>query len=164
MTVRRAGPEDAAELTRLRGLMFESWGGDTSDPHWRQASDELFRRRLRDDPEFAAFVVEGPDGGLVSSGVGWVDHHLAGPKHYTGLRGHVASMSTDAAHRGQGHARAVFTALMAWFGEIGITRVDLFATPAGEPLYRSFGFIDAQAKPLFWGATTQMDLRRTPGE
>lgn len=144
--VRRAVPDDAAELTRLRGVMYESWGGDAASGEWAQASIAYMRRALATD-ELVAFVVDGTDG-LVSCGIGWVEQHLPGPNNLSGLRGHIANMSTEPGHRRNGHARAVFEALLAWFEERGVTRIDLRATTDGEPLYRSYGFTDPHDVPL----------------
>lgn len=144
MSLRRATPDDADALTRLRVQMYESWSGDVPRGAWLDASTELFRRRLADEPDtFVAFVVE-EDGHVVSSGVGWIEVHLVNPNNLTGRRGHIASMSTDPAARRRGHARAILAALVEWFDARDIARVDLVATPAGEPLYRSLGFADHQ--------------------
>lgn len=152
MTVRRATPDDVAELVRLRVLMYESWGTDTTTGNWRKYAEEHFRESLvRSD--FAAFVVDGPDGGLLASGIGWVERHLPGPRNETGRRGHIASMSTNADARRQGHGRAIFAALLGWFDELGVTRIDLRATPMGEPLYRSFGFAEGGGAPLTYDTT-----------
>ncbi|HVF21131.1 MAG TPA: GNAT family N-acetyltransferase [Mycobacteriales bacterium] len=143
MTLRRATPADAAELTDLRAAMYVAWGDDPSGQEWRDSATAMFERRLRDEPEsFVAYVVEDGSGRIVASGVGWVTEHLPNPHNLTGLRGHIASMSTLEAVRGQGHGRAVIDALLAWFDQRDILRVDLVATPMGEPLYRSVGFAE----------------------
>ncbi len=66
--------------------------------------------------------------------------HLPGPSTTDGRRGHIGSVCTDEAARRQGHARRVFGALVAWFDEIGVVRVDLRATPMAANLYREAGF------------------------
>jgi hypothetical protein len=59
VTARRANPDDAEELTRLRVVMFDGMGHDvtSADAPWRQRTAEHFRARLHDTGEFAAFVV-----------------------------------------------------------------------------------------------------------
>jgi len=122
--------------------MLESMGRDEAN-EWRLNAEEMFGRRLRDEPEtFAAFVVEGPSGTVVSSGVGWISEHLPSTWNVTGRRGHIASMSTEPAARRQGHARQIMVELLDWFDVRGIKRIDLTATSMGEPLYRSVGFAD----------------------
>jgi GNAT superfamily N-acetyltransferase len=147
--LRRAGVEDAAELTRLRGLMLLAMGGDPATPGWAAACESAFVRRLAQPDVFAAWVVEA-DGGLVSSGVGWVEEHLPSPGSFDGRRGHVASMSTQVGHQRRGHGRRVFSALMEWFGSLDVPRVDLRATPDGRPLYESFGFRELGGATMAW--------------
>ncbi|MDP9101152.1 MAG: GNAT family N-acetyltransferase [Actinomycetota bacterium] len=147
-TLRRATVEDAAELMRLRGLMHEAMGTGAQDPAWRARCTEAFSRRLATE-EFVAFVVPG-DGRLVSCGCGWLEEHLPAPNQFDGRRGHIASMSTEPAHQRKGHARAVFAALMGWFAERDIPRVDLRATDDGRPLYESFGFQVLGGATMAW--------------
>ena len=148
-TLRRATADDAEALTRMRGLMHTSMGDELSE-EWAQACTAAFRRRLvRDD--FAAFVVE-DSGTVVCSGVGWLEEHLPSPYLVDARRGHIASMSTDPDHRRKGYARDVFQALMDWFAELGIPRVDLRATEDGYPLYVAFGFEELGGRTMSWFA------------
>ncbi len=148
-TLRRATPADASALTDLRGHMHEAIGAVLT-AQWRQASVAAFTRRLASEG-FVAFVVE-QDGELVCSGVGWLEEHLPSPGQVDGRRGHLSSMSTAPAHRRQGHARTVFAALMDWFAQQEITRVDLRATSDGQPLYESFGFRVLGGATMAWTA------------
>lgn len=147
--LRRAGVADAAELTRLRALMLAAMGGDPTVPGWVQACEAAFARRLAEPDRFAAWVVEA-DGRLVASGVGWLEEHLPSPGALDGRRGHVASMSTEPAHRRRGHARAVLEALMGWFDGLAVPRVDLRATADGLPLYESLGFRVLDGATMAW--------------
>ena len=149
--LRRAGVEDAAALTRLRALMLAAMGSDVADSGWAQACEAAFVRRLAEPDRFAAWVVE-VDAVAVASGVGWLEEHLPSPGSPDGRRGHIASMSTDPAHRRAGHARRVFAALMEWFGSLGVPRVDLRATGDGQPLYESFGFGVLGGASMAWTA------------
>jgi GNAT superfamily N-acetyltransferase len=149
-TLRRATTADAEDLTRLRGLMHLAMGASTLPDEWRIACEAAFRRRLA-AADFVAYVVE--DGGrLVSCGTGWLEEHLPSPGQYDGRRGHIASMSTEPEHRRRGYAREVFTALMEWFAEQGIPRVDLRATEDGRALYESFGFRVLGGATMAWTA------------
>jgi ribosomal protein S18 acetylase RimI-like enzyme len=142
--VRRAGPDDAAELTRLRVLMFADMGRDPGllDDAWRRRNVAHFRRRLAETDVFAAYVVDRPGGGLAACAVGWLNEHLIGTANQLGRVGYIANMSTDPAYRRRGYARATLVALLAWLRSTGITTVDLHATPDGESLYRSLGFTE----------------------
>ena len=146
-TLRRATVDDAGALTRLRGFMHEAMG-DAPTPEWAVACEAALRRRLAAD-DFVAFLVEA-DGTAVAGGVGWLEEHLPSPYQLDGRRGHIASMSTDPEHRRQGYARDVFRALMGWFAEHDIPRVDLRATPYGQPLYEAEGFRVLGGATMAW--------------
>jgi len=141
--VRRAGIADAAGLVRLRAQMLAEMGrpvGDDDDP-WRASAREWFADRLRNRQEFAAFVVDDPESGLVACSAGLCDYHAPGPGNLSGTRGHVFNMSTAPGHRRRGYARACLEALLAWFREETTARViNLNATQDGIALYRSVGF------------------------
>jgi len=122
--------------------------GDTLTPEWQSRCEADFRRRLT-QPEFVAFVVE-EDSQLVACGVGWLEEHLPSPYQLDGRRGHISSMSTDPAYRSRGLGRMVMRALMGWFAEQDIPRVDLRATPFGQPLYASEGFTVLGGATMAW--------------
>jgi len=124
--------------------------GDSLNDRWRERCIEDFRRRLGTE-DFVAYVVE-DEGRVVSGGAGWLEEHLPSPYQLDARRGHIASMSTDPAHRRKGYGREVFEALMAWFTERGIARVDLRATPDGQPLYEAFGFRVLGGATMAWTA------------
>jgi GNAT superfamily N-acetyltransferase len=142
--VRRALAADAAELTRLREEMFTALHGAPPEPgQWQQDANALLRKRLP-EPEstLVAFVVDDPDrpGCLASCAIGTIDGRLPGPNNPVGDAGFVLSMSTDPAHRRRGYSRACMAALVDWFGERGLTQVNLIASDDGEPLYSELGF------------------------
>jgi GNAT superfamily N-acetyltransferase len=142
--VRRANVDDAAELTRLRRVMFLHMGRDPDllDDIWQQRNIAHFRSRLADTDEFAAFVVDRPGGGLAAVAVGWLNPHLVGTRNPTARTGYIANMSTDPAYRRRGHGRATLVALLDWMRDTGVTAVDLHASRDGEHLYRSVGFAE----------------------
>ncbi|MEU1673307.1 GNAT family N-acetyltransferase [Streptomyces roseifaciens] len=146
--VREATPEDAAEIVRLRRLMFASMNDDDAGGEWERAAEEQARRQLAARPRLlGAFVVDGDpaQGGpphLAACAVGRVEERLAAPGHPHGRFGFVFTVSTDERYRGRGFARATTEALLDWFAGQGVTRVDLHATPEAEHLYRSMGFAE----------------------
>ncbi|MEU4210869.1 GNAT family N-acetyltransferase [Streptomyces sp. NPDC026206] len=147
ITPRRARPEDAAEIVRLRRLMFAAMDGQDSPGAWERDAEEMARRRLAaDGTALGAFVVDGdPEGDgphLAACAVGRVEERLPAPGHPSGLFGFVFTVCTDGRYRGRGFARATTQALLEWFAAQGVTRVDLHATPDAEPLYRSLGFAE----------------------
>ncbi len=124
--------------------------GDEPTPEWQRRCEADLARRLGTE-SFVAFVVE-DDGEVVAGGCGWLEEHLASPYQLDARRGHIASMSTDPRYRRRGHGRAVFEALMAWFAGQGIPRVDLRATPDGQPLYAAAGFRVLGGATMAWNA------------
>lgn len=139
MALRRATPDDAPELVRLRRVMYDAMGVDHSDPAWAAECERVLRESLASGV-MAAYVVDEGGGRLRACGVGMVEQRLPGPRTPNGRHGYVQSMATDPDARRQGHARAIFAALLEWFAEQGVTSIDLHATDAGARIYRTFGF------------------------
>jgi GNAT superfamily N-acetyltransferase len=142
--VRQASPDDAPELVRLRGVMLSSISGEEPPPGAWQDHAELFLRvRLAEpDGSLTAFVVDRPGGvgKLAACAVGSIEHRLAGPGNPSGTTGYVFNVATDPGERRRGYSRACMEQLMGWFARRGVTKVDLKASPEGEPLYASLGF------------------------
>jgi ribosomal protein S18 acetylase RimI-like enzyme len=149
--VRRAVPADAAELVRLRGVMFAGLDGHEPAPGpWQAAAESTLRERLADPAgALAGFVVDRPDlpGALAACALGTIEQRLGGPRNPTGEVGHLFNVATDPGYRRRGYARACLAALLGWYRERGVRRVELQATEDGEPLYRGFGFV-ATRHPL----------------
>ncbi|MGF7233465.1 MAG: GNAT family N-acetyltransferase [Frankia sp.] len=157
-TIRRAGPADAAELTRLREVMFASSIPARVADDWQLDCIRVLADRLAHERDtFVAVVAEDTErpGRLLACGVAWVDVHLPSPGNPAGTRGHIANISTDPSARRQGLARAVMEELLAFFAERRIDRVELFATAMGEGVYRSLGFADrAHGRAMSWEPVT----------
>jgi GNAT superfamily N-acetyltransferase len=146
---RRAGPEDAREVLRLRQVMIDSMTPRTGPggTAWQSASLPVVRAHLADRSgaasAFAAFVVDRPGrpGGLAALAVGTLEYRIGGPLDPTGRAGHVFSVATDPDMRRRGYARTCVEALLGWFREQDAGHVDLNASAEGEPLYASLGFV-----------------------
>ncbi|CAL9437709.1 GNAT family N-acetyltransferase [Streptomyces sp. enrichment culture] len=141
--VRRALPEDAAEVLRLRQVMLDAMTpGSPTD--WQAASLPALRARLAaPDGDLAAFVVDHPErpGSLAALVVGTLEYRIGGPgRPPGGLIGYVFSVATDPDARRRGYARACMDGLLEWFRERGAGHVMLTASPDAEPLYTAMGF------------------------
>jgi GNAT superfamily N-acetyltransferase len=146
---RLATPYDVGELTRLRGVMLAAMGVDLdTDPTWRERCETALVDQLG-TARFAAYVVDAPGGGLASCGVGWAEARLPSPGR-EGVVGHIGNMCTDPGHRRRGHARAVLSGLLGWFGAQGVSRVELAATAQGQGLYEAAGFTAPEWPQLRW--------------
>jgi GNAT superfamily N-acetyltransferase len=151
--VRWATNDDIPELVRLREVLSERMAEDLGPPPagyngWREVFAATVAERLADG-SMAVFVVDGDDR-LAACGVGLIDGRLPGPYSASGLRGYLLGMATDPAYRRRGYADAIVAALLDWYRERGITRVELHATSDGESLYRRHGFTDGIEPALDW--------------
>jgi GNAT superfamily N-acetyltransferase len=147
---RRATPEDATELVRLRKVMLDSVSGFPAGCEapgagdWQEVAAEQLRRKLADpEGDLTAFVVERPgrSGELAACVIGTIEYRLGGPSDPSGRTGYVFSVATNPGQRRRGYSRACMEALLEWFRERGVRRVDLRASAEGEPLYTSLGFV-----------------------
>ncbi|MBU2665416.1 GNAT family N-acetyltransferase [Actinoplanes bogorensis] len=138
--VRRATAADAAELVRLRAVLFDIPEGSDENGWRRSAASILVRRLSAPSPTMAAFVVDRGSGQLAACAVGIIEERLGGPANPAGLVGYMLNVATDPADRRRGYSRACTSALVDWFRAQGAGVADLRATPTAEPLYSSLGF------------------------
>ncbi|WP_430780097.1 GNAT family N-acetyltransferase [Actinoplanes sp. G11-F43] len=146
MTIRRALPGDAAELVRLRGIMLSTLSPRDWNEDWREPAGRSLARRLStaepDHADLAAFVAERPDGsGLASCAVGVIEERLGNPHNADGRVGYIFNVCTEPDMRRRGYSRSCMTALLQWFRDRDVRAADLRASPHGEPLYTSLGFV-----------------------
>ena len=149
---RRATADDAAELVRLRMVMFESIDGMPAEPgEWTELAVRALRQRLPGpDARTAAFVVDRPGepGALAACAVGAIDERLGSPANPAGLSGYVYNVTTDNGYRRRGYSQACMTALLGWFRDRGVLRVQLHASEDGYELYRRLGFTEADSPSM----------------
>ncbi|MCX4470956.1 GNAT family N-acetyltransferase [Micromonospora sp. NBC_01655] len=150
--VRRAAVGDASEIVRLRGVMLAAMAGAPPAPGpWQEAARETLRDRLAEPQDaMGVFVVDKPDGPgeLAAVAVGTIERRLGGPDNPGGLTGYVFNVVTDHGYRRRGYSRACLEALLDWYRERGVGKIDLRATADGEPLYRSLGFVPTSGQTL----------------
>ncbi|MFF3888739.1 GNAT family N-acetyltransferase [Streptomyces sp. NPDC001914] len=144
--VRRATPEDASEVLRLRQVMIDAvfGSGSGSSSAWHAESLPTVRARLADaEGAFAAFVIDHPErpGALAALVAGSVEYRIGRADNPHGAVGYVFSVATDPDARYRGYARACMETLLDWFRERGVAQVDLNASAEAEPLYTALGFV-----------------------
>ena len=137
---RRAVPNDAAELVRLRTLMFDAMGIDTAGEAWR-VSAELHLQKVLAEGDVVAAVVDAPGGGLAAGGVIEFQERIPSPVNPSGRAAYVSNVSTDVVWRRRGFARAVLAELLSEARRRRVDRIELHATEDGIGLYRSVGFV-----------------------
>jgi GNAT superfamily N-acetyltransferase len=150
--VRRAVADDAGELVRLRRVMLAAMnGGEPGPGRWQEIAADAFRRRLADTAgPFTAYVVDKPDrtAELAACAVGVIEHRLSSPENPSGAFGYVLNVATDPGYRRRGYSRACMEAVLDWYRQRGVTRVELRTSAEGEPLYRALGFVTVAAPTL----------------
>ncbi|MFB7208971.1 GNAT family N-acetyltransferase [Streptomyces sp. NPDC056255] len=159
--VRQAVESDIAELVRLRAMLFDDLGGDFFDPasggdDWLQSLAVVLKEQLSAGAGAACgtdavriLVVDGGSG-LAACGIGTIEQRLPGPHLRNGRIGQVIGVVTDPGYRRRGHSRSIMRGLLDWFRERDVARVDLYASPEGEPLYRELGFTEHPDPSLYW--------------
>lgn len=110
------------------------------------SSEDALRTRL-----YAALRQRG-----LESFVAEVDGALAGMVlgHDYGAIAWVALMGVEPAMQRRGVGDALMRALLAWADARAFAAVELFATPAGRPLYLRHGFVDADEAQV-WNAPAE---------
>lgn len=151
--VRLAAEDDVTELVRLRAAFCEALGGDFFNPSpasaaWRDNCAAVLNQHAAAGT-MRILVVDG-DRGIAACGYGTITQLIPGPHLPDGRLGYVSSVFTEPPYRRRGHSRAILQGLLSWFRERGVARVDLHASAASEPLYRSLGFADHPDPALSW--------------
>jgi len=148
MPVRPATIDDIPEVLRLAALMYGSIGQPAGE-EWFRLVGHLLEGRI-DNGRMGIFVAEAEEPGRLASCVAaTIGDRLPGPLNPGGgTVAYVQWVCTDPAYRRQGQGRAVLAALLEWLWERGVSIVELHATPEGQPLYRSFGFVDPDRPQL----------------
>lgn len=122
----------------LRAEMFSAMGVPETDRAWRANARTWFADRL-DHPDYCIVVVD-LDGTVVACAVGAVRDAAPSPGVPDGRDVLVSNVCTLPAHRGRGHARAAFGAVMDWARRTGVGRAELMATGEGRTMYEAAGF------------------------
>jgi GNAT superfamily N-acetyltransferase len=137
--IRVATLDDVDELVRLRGVMFDEMDHPPGDPAWREACAAFLHETMATGTTVS--FVAGDGDRLVSCGTGVTFRRVPGPANPSGRNGYIQSVVTERAWRGRGLAGGIVAALLDWYRDRGIHRVNLHATGDGEPIYRALGFL-----------------------
>jgi ribosomal protein S18 acetylase RimI-like enzyme len=120
--------------------------GPEPGPWQAIAEQTLCERMAEPEASLAAFVVDRPDqpARLAACAIGAIEQRLGDPGNPAGQYGYVFNVATDPDYRRRGFSRACMVALLDWYRQRGVHKIDLKASDAGEPLYRSLGFTGSQ--------------------
>jgi ribosomal protein S18 acetylase RimI-like enzyme len=137
---RLATTDDIGEIVRLRRVLFESLGA--TEGGWEHTCAAILDRGISEG-WMVVCVVDQPMGdALAAVGTAEIQQRLPGPANPSGLLGYIGTMATDPAFRRRGLASAILDRLVTELRARGVDRIELHATPAAEPLYRTAGFAD----------------------
>ena len=135
--VRRAEPEDVPDLVEMRiAQLLEEGARESMD--LRPALNDHYARHLADGT-FYSWVAFAGDRMVATSGISIVEK----PPYFgcpTGRIGLVSGMYTEPAWRRQGIARDLLCRVVGEARARGCGAVQITASDAGVPLYRSVGF------------------------
>ena len=152
--VRRAVPGDEEEIQRLRHRMALDVFGMTP-PALDEPNHVAALKKVRawleggDQAGTACFVIDAPDGnGLAASAIGAIDERLPSQRNPSGRSGYIYGVCTDEPFRRRGYSRLVLQALIDWYTDQGIPRIELHSSEYGEPLYRELGFEETKGVAL----------------
>jgi GNAT superfamily N-acetyltransferase len=137
--IRPAALDDVEVLVHHRVAMFSDMG----TPMDADAVARVFRNwviRMMPAGTFRAWLVETPDGDVVSGGGITIIPWPPGPSNLGDNLAFVYNVYTEPAHRRHGLARMVMGAIHGWCREAGIGAVALNSSADGQPLYESLGY------------------------
>jgi GNAT superfamily N-acetyltransferase len=139
-TVRRATLDDIEELVRLRGVMFSALNQDIDASDWRGPSRLVLEDGIAAGRVIGGVVDATDRKGLCAGGLLTINRTLASPRFPRGHWGYVGSVAVDIGMRRQGFGAAVMQFLVERGRELNLERLELHATPDGDPVYRKLGF------------------------
>ncbi len=137
--LRAATIDDSGQLLRLWDLLFDEAESAAHQP-WRGHAKAWFDRTV-DDPRSAHFPVVESAGAVVATAIGTLE--VGGPDPFC-PRGRIVrlvNVFTLPEYRGNGYAATLVREVIEWARMVDADRVDLSATPQGQPIYEGAGFV-----------------------
>jgi GNAT superfamily N-acetyltransferase len=139
--IRAANFTDLGHLLHHRRAMFEEMGFRDATVLDRvdKVSMEYFNQALRIGT-YKAWLAEDANGQVVAGGGIVVAPWPGFPGENLAERAWILNMYTEPGARRQGVAKRLMEVMITWCREKGFSTVSLHASPAGRPIYESFGF------------------------
>lgn len=142
-----AGTADIEGLIRLRKLLLSD--GDAhycansreEDLAWQLHYQKWLHQKLNKPIGNVKIVVIHDDANnVIACATGILDERAPMPGILNGVQGWIQSLVVVPEWRGNGLASLLLNALFSWFSSREVRKVVLQTTPAGDALYRKFGF------------------------
>ena len=146
MNAEKATTADIEDLVRLRLAFLAEDSGTLDEKETdiiKRSLPDYYSRHLNND--LFAYVIR-EDHTIVSCAFLLVVEKPMSPAFINGKTGSVLNVYTSPAFRHKGYARKVMEALTADAKDMGLSVMELKATDAGYPLYKSLGFSDDHSK------------------
>jgi GNAT superfamily N-acetyltransferase len=137
LLIRKAVPDDHADLARLRVIMLEQVIGGPVPREDIELIEHFFENWDYEDP--VCLVVE--EQGEVLGCIAVSFYRLfPGTRNPSGLLAVIHNFAVYEEKRGKGFGRALFMHILRECRERGVGRISLNATAMGRPIYESLGF------------------------
>jgi len=137
MEIRKAVPQDADDLVRLRAIMLEQVIGGPVPGEDIKVMEEFFGSWDYDDPLCLVAEEEGQVLGCIAVSF---YRFFPGTRNPSGMLAVIHNFAVYEEHRGKGVGKSLFLWILRECRERGVGRISLNATEMGKPLYESFGF------------------------
>lgn len=144
MNIRKATLFDLNHLIALRMDYLKLEGGLTQDQE-KTINAQLrkyFFKHIQSDDFIAILAVD--SGKVASAAFLVITERPASPAFITGKSATVLNVLTYPEYRKRGLSTRVLLALIEEARFIGVSMIDLFATPDGVPLYKKLGFQESK--------------------
>ncbi|MGX8680915.1 MAG: GNAT family N-acetyltransferase [bacterium] len=143
MYVELAHLEDLDALIEIRIAYLREDHGIFDEAPIREGLRNYYPAHLNND--LYVYVIK-EDGMVVSSAFLLVVEKPMSPAFVNGKTGIILNVYTQPSYRRRGYAHAIMEHLLKEAKQMNVTTIELQATDAGYPLYRSVGFIDEVTK------------------
>ena len=141
--IRRVEPSDIAGMVSARMDYLTEMQGERADAYQTELRQRLmvFFTEAISQGSFFALQAE-KEGEIVSYG-GMILKKIPGDfNRSTYLVGEILNMYTPPEHRRKGYSSTILKELLKEAKKLGVSKVALHCSKAGEPLYRKHGFAD----------------------
>ncbi|WHH60220.1 GNAT family N-acetyltransferase [Petroclostridium sp. X23] len=146
MNIRKATINDMDILIQLRLDYLLTDKGNLEEGELKAIRSQLvtyFTKHINND--FIAIFAE-IDNHIVSTAFLAIAEKPANPSFITGKTGTLLNVFTYRDYRRRGCATKVISQVIEEAKQLGVSLIELSATPDGEPLYKKFGFVEAATK------------------
>lgn len=142
LTIRKATPDDAERITKMRWLLFLATGRD-EDTATRSIYDVHYSDWLRAkiaQGDYITWLAETAEGEIVATVGLWLMEWMPTLTTPDALQGYVGTVYTLETYRRQGLAQRMMEMLLDECRSRGLHRISLHASDQGRLLYETMGF------------------------